>query len=159
MRLLPGSLSEPQLSRRVHGHLLHGAAAVGGLGRHVGRGRLVIPRAVVVVEVVLAVSAVSVVPLQLSFECVILLAKILLSVVVGVAASVTPLERLVGGDIDVLEVSVSGSVVAVGAGAGNGKRAGPVWPGEGEGRHRGHQAGAHQSAGGLHGGSAANSPC
>merc|ERR1712024_72808 len=60
--------------------------------------------AVVIVEVVFSVSAVSVVPLQLGFESVILLREVLLPVMVRVAPPVAPLEHLVGRDVYVLEV-------------------------------------------------------
>merc|ERR1712051_49661 len=118
-----------------------------GRGGLVGRGRLIsglfIAAAVVVVVIMLPMAPIGIRPLQLSFECVILLAEILLPVVVGVAASVAPLECLVGGNVDVLEMAITSSVGAILAGTGNGEGAGPVRPGEGEGRHGGHQAGAH----------------
>ena len=82
--------------------------------------RLLVCRAVVIVEIMFSVSTVAVVPLQLQFkqsisshsptftylgfESVILLREILLPVVVRVAPPVAPLEDLVCRDVYVLEV-------------------------------------------------------
>ena len=50
--------------------------------------------------------------IYLGFECVILLAEVLLPVVMGVAPPVTPLKSLVCRHVDVLEVVVT-SIAAV----------------------------------------------
>ena len=99
---------------------------IGGLGGSVWSWSSFVSWPVVVVEVMLAVSAVAVVPLQLKyktsrlllwlyyfpvlaylgFECVVLLWEIFLSVMVWVPPPVAPLECLVGGDVYVLEIIV-----------------------------------------------------
>merc|ERR1719266_2771939 len=82
---------------------------MGGWG--VGRGRmdrLLVGGPVVDIVVVLAMPAVCIRPLQLGLERVVLLAKVLLPVVVGVAPPVAPLEGLVCRHVDVLEVVVPG---------------------------------------------------
>merc|ERR1719347_474384 len=68
--------------------------------------------AVVVVKVVLSVATISIVPLQLCLECVVLLTEVLLPVVLRVAPPVAPLVCLVSWHVYVLEVVVS-SVGAV----------------------------------------------
>merc|ERR1719347_1948869 len=70
--------------------------------------------AMVVVKVVLSVATISIVPLQLCLECVVLLTEVLLSVMLGVAPPVAPLVCLVSWHVYVLEVVVS-SIGAVGA--------------------------------------------
>merc|ERR1719347_290471 len=68
--------------------------------------------AVVVVKVVLSVASISIVPLRLCLECVVLLTEVLLPVVLRVAPPVAPLVCLVSWHVDVLEVVIS-SVGAV----------------------------------------------
>ena len=113
---------------------------------------LLVGRPVVIVEVVLSVSAVPVVPLQLEtqlsissqsstpphlgFEGMVLLGEVLLPVVVGVAPPVSPLEDLVGGDVNVLEV-VLGPVAAL---PGYGERSLTRSLGPGVGGDTGHQS-------------------
>ena len=76
--------------------------------------------------------------IYLGFECVILLAEVLLPVVMGVAPPVAPLKGLVRRDVDVLEVVVA-SIAAIRARSWNGE--GTSWSlWTGEARH-GHQAG------------------
>ena len=73
---------------------------------------------------------------HLGFEGVVLLREVLLPVVVGVAPPVSPLEDLVGGDVNVLEV-VLGAVAAL---PGYGQRSLSRSLGSGVGGDTGHQS-------------------
>merc|ERR1719376_1099981 len=67
-------------------------------------GLLVMLWRMVVVVIHLAVTIISIMPLQLGLESVVLLGEVFLPVVLVISLPVSPLEMLVFGDVDVLEV-------------------------------------------------------